>query len=78
MANSLPLNSMSKAIKRVVRYAVKEGWQVSRTKNNHIRFDKPGCSPVFTGYTPSDRRSELNAIRHLKQSQRQQREGDKS
>ncbi|MGJ8518323.1 hypothetical protein LMG33810_002691 [Carnimonas sp. LMG 33810] len=55
---------------RVIRYAREEGWTISRTRNNHLRFSKQGCAPVFTGSTPSDTRACLNTIKHLKHSER--------
>lgn len=56
--------------KRLVEYAAARGWRVTRTRGDHIRFDKDGCQSVFTSSTPSDRRATLNAESTLRRAER--------
>ncbi|REC93400.1 hypothetical protein C8D72_3446 [Kushneria indalinina DSM 14324] len=75
MADALPIRCPSRALRRVVRYAVDHGWFVERTRGGHVRFIKPGCPPVFTGFSPSDTRAERNVLARLRRIQ-QQKEGE--
>ncbi|RCV86889.1 hypothetical protein [Billgrantia montanilacus] len=66
-----PLRGAKRGIERVVRYAVAHDWTVERTRGGHVKLSKPGCSPVFTSFTPSDgKRSAANAIAQLRRAQR--------
>lgn len=76
MPSSLPIRCSTQALKRVVRYAVNHGWDVERTNGGHVRFLKPGCPPVFTGFSPSDARAEKNVVARLRRVQRQEQEGE--
>lgn len=72
MPDALPIRCSTRALKRVVRYAVDHGWIVERTRGGHVRFIKPGCPPVFTGFSPSDARAEKNVLARLRRVQRQE------
>lgn len=67
----MTLRCSTNALKRVVRYAQDHGWNVKRTRGGHVRFIKPGCPPVFTGFSPSDVRAEKNVLARLRRVQRQ-------
>ncbi|MGQ7245167.1 type II toxin-antitoxin system HicA family toxin [Salinicola sp. V024] len=72
MSDALPIRCSTRALKRVVRYAVTHGWIVERTRGGHVRFIKPGCPPVFTGFSPSDARAEKNVLARLRRMERQE------
>lgn len=72
MASSLPIRCSTQAMKRVVRYAINHGWEVERTRGGHLRFNKAGCPPVFTGYSPSDVRAEKNVLARLRRLQKRE------
>ena len=76
MPDALPIRCSTRALKRVARYAVTHGWNVERTRGGHVRFIKPGCPPVFTGFSPSDARAEKNVLARLRRVQRH--EGDEA
>lgn len=57
--------SMAPAIKLAERY----GFAVSRSRGGHLRFAKDGRRTVFSSYTPSDKRSCLNAMAKIRQSE---------
>lgn len=59
-----------KGVQRVVRFAEAHNWQIERTRGGHIKLTKPGMPPVFTSYSPSDARSQRNAIALLRRVQR--------
>lgn len=67
----MTLRCSTNALKRVVRYAQDHGWNVKRTRGGHVRFTRPGCPPVFTGFSPSDARAEKNALARLRRIQKQ-------
>lgn len=65
------LRGTSGDIRRVMRYATDHDWTVQRTRGGHLKFSKPGRSPVFTSYTPSDgKRAALNAMAQLRRAER--------
>ena len=63
-----------KDLRRVVRDAEKRGWTASKTNGGHIRLTKPGCQPVFTSQTPSDKRTAKNAEMQLRRNELSSRE----
>lgn len=72
MPNALSIHCSTRALKRVVRFAVNHGWDVERTRGGHVRFIKAGLPPVFTGFSPSDARAEKNALARLRRLQKQE------
>lgn len=68
MANQF---QFGKGVERVVQYARDHGWHIQRTRGGHLRMTRPGLPPVFTSATPSDVRSQRNAIARLRRAQRQ-------
>jgi predicted RNA binding protein YcfA (HicA-like mRNA interferase family) len=61
----------SKCLKEVIEYANANGWTVSKTTGQHLRFTKKGCATVFTSGTPSDARVGKNAIAKLRRQDRE-------
>lgn len=72
MANQF---QFGKGVERVVQYARDHGWHIQRTRGGHLRMTRPGLPPVFTSATPSDVRSQRNAIARLRRAQRQESTG---
>lgn len=56
--------------KRVVDLALLLGFTVSRTRNDHFKFLKPGCRPVFFSSTPGDHRACKNGQAKLRRAVR--------
>ena len=54
--------------RRVVAAAKELGFTWELTRGNHMKFTKPGCPPVYTAFTPSDRRAASNAIATLRRA----------
>jgi predicted RNA binding protein YcfA (HicA-like mRNA interferase family) len=56
-----------KHLRKIIKAAKKQGWQVDRTKNSHLRFIPPDKTKraVYTGGTPSDNRALQNLIKDL-------------
>lgn len=68
MSNICALGKLKKPLQELAVYAASLGWSVSRTSGGHIRFTKPGCSPIFTSSTPSDPRAVMNARVKIRRS----------
>lgn len=60
----------SKCLKEVIAFAIANGWDVSKTQCQHLRFTKEGRETVFTSGTPSDARVAKNAIAKLRRKDR--------
>lgn len=45
-----------------------EGWKVTYTGGGHLKMRSPTGAVVFTGSSPSDRRSIRNTVRDLKRA----------
>jgi hypothetical protein len=53
----------------LIRMAVADGWTVTRTGGDHLRFDHElADGPVFTGSMPSDYRAIRNAVAMMKRA----------
>ena len=63
------LRGANKNLQALVAFALDEGWIVARTKGGHVKFLKVGYCPIFTSFTPSDRRAGLNARAQLRRAQ---------
>ncbi|SDI35769.1 hypothetical protein SAMN05216588_11586 [Pseudomonas flavescens] len=59
-----------KSLLHLLVYAANNGWTARRTRGGHVRFQKPGCTPVFTSSTPSDWRAYRNALAMLVRADR--------
>ncbi len=57
-------------LKRLIRAARNQGWQVERTDGGHLRFRPPDATgpPIITPSTPSDWRGLLNLRARLRRS----------
>lgn len=63
---------MTGETRKMLRGIEKEGWIVTHTKGQHIKLTHPliPCHPVFTGSTPSDRRTEQNLRAQMRRALR--------
>ncbi|VFR23674.1 FIG034647: hypothetical protein in PFGI-1-like cluster [plant metagenome] len=71
MSNARELARGHKQLLPLIEYALREGWEVIRTRNGHLKFTKPGMPPIFTSSTASDHRASRNARARLRRMQRQ-------
>ncbi len=55
-------------MKPVVREAQRLGYTVGFTKKRHIKFSKPGRTPIYSSGTPSCYCAAKNAIAMLRRS----------
>lgn len=62
------IRGVNEATKRLIDFAEQLGWKVSRTRDDHLRFEKEGRQTVFTSSTTSDRRAALNAKSQLRRA----------
>lgn len=62
------LRSTSDELRKHIRWAEENGWSVSRTKKNHLKFTRDGVPSVFFSGTPSDRRSIKNHKSQLRRA----------
>lgn len=68
MANTnhgLPATFKRRA-QRVAKFCEANGWEIGRTKNNHIKLTHEVAGMVFFSGTTSDWRAEFNCICDLK------------
>lgn len=65
-----PYQSSNKELRPLIRAARLQGWNVSETGRNHVRFLPPDKSkpPVFCGVTLSDVRTLKNLKASLRRS----------
>ncbi len=54
-----------KQLQSLIDFALREGWEITRTRSGHLRFTRPGMPPVFTGFSASDFRATRNARARL-------------
>lgn len=59
---------MKKDLKEIVKVARKQGWEVTHTRNQHLRFRSPDGALVFSPSTPSDHRAIKNKIADLRRA----------
>lgn len=59
-----------KRLKPLIDFALREGWEVVRTRGGHLAFTKPGLPPIYTGSTASDHRACRNARARLQRADR--------
>jgi predicted RNA binding protein YcfA (HicA-like mRNA interferase family) len=57
---------MSHDLKDLIRDAVAAGFQVARTRSNHVKFVAPNGTVIFGPSTPSDHRSLKNVRAKLR------------
>lgn len=56
----------SKDLKPLIRKAEKQGWTVTRTRGDHLKWTGPsGGTPYFSSSTPSDSRAVINLEKDL-------------
>lgn len=70
MTSARELAQGREPLRRLIEFALREGWQVRRTANGHLKFTKPGHASIYTGTTASDHRSCLNARSELRRAMR--------
>lgn len=71
MSNARELARGHKRLLPLIEFALREGWEVVRTRNGHLKFTKPGMPPIFTSSTASDHRAGSNARALLRRTQLQ-------
>ena len=59
------------SVRRLAKFALSEGWTLSRSNSGHLKFSKSGFTPIFTSCTPSDRRTERNTRALLRRAETQ-------
>ena len=69
MSNIRDLCFGNKRLMPLVKFAIGEGWEVSRTSGGHLKFTKSGFTPIFTSTTASDFRSSRNAQARLRRAE---------
>ena len=60
------MNGSFKDLQQLVKQAKKQGWEVSRTKGDHLKWVSPMGSFFFSASTPSDIRGLKNLKRDLR------------
>lgn len=55
-----------KDFQQLIKQAERQGWVVTKTKGNHLRWVSPSGRIVFSAFTPSDKRGLLNTIKELR------------
>jgi len=65
------LRGAHESVRRLAKFAIDEGWTLSRSNSGHLKFSKAGFTPIFTSCTPSDRRTERNARAQLRRAEAQ-------
>lgn len=63
------IRGINEAVRRLIEQALSMGWDVERTRSNHLKFTKPGRRTWFTSGTPSDHRSMLAARSKLRKAE---------
>lgn len=58
--------SLKKEMKQIVKVAKGQGWEITHTRNGHLRFRSPGGALIFAPSTPSDYRGIKNKIADLR------------
>ncbi len=57
----------SKDVKALVKKAEQQGWTVTRTRGDHLKWLSPnGGTPYFSSKTPSDKRAIANMSQDLR------------
>ena len=74
MANAHELARGHRQLRRLIEFALNEGWHVVRTPGGHLKFTKSGCATIYTSSTASDHRAGLNARAQLRRASRQARD----
>jgi predicted RNA binding protein YcfA (HicA-like mRNA interferase family) len=60
-------------VKTIVRTAAGDGWSVSMSGGNHIRFDHPQAArPVYTALTPQGQFAHKRLLGDMKRALRQE------
>lgn len=54
--------SRHKEIRDLIKRAESQGWQITRSKGDHLKWVSPSGKPLFFGSTPSDIRSLKNQV----------------
>ncbi|RTB44082.1 type II toxin-antitoxin system HicA family toxin [Pseudomonas aeruginosa] len=70
MSSARDLCRGHKQLLPLIEFALREGWEVTRTAGGHLRFVKPGLPPIITSSTPSDHRTEQNTKARMRRAQR--------
>ncbi|HEX7637008.1 MAG TPA: type II toxin-antitoxin system HicA family toxin [Burkholderiaceae bacterium] len=66
---------ISKRLRGLIEFALREGWSVVRTSGGHLKLFKAGCASIYVSSTPGDHRAERNARALLRRTARHADEG---
>lgn len=58
--------SIRKELKTLIDEASHQGWEITITNSNHLRWRTPLGATVFTSYSPSDRKALYRIRKDLK------------
>jgi len=62
---------MSDGVGRVIAFAKRHGFRVSRSGSNHMKFTREGTPTVFFSSTTSDHRAWRNGITKIRRALRE-------
>lgn len=74
MASAHELARGHQRLRALIEFALGEGWSVVRTPGGHLKFSKPGCTPIYASSTAGDYRADRNARAQLRRADRQAQE----
>jgi predicted RNA binding protein YcfA (HicA-like mRNA interferase family) len=60
--------SLRKEMQQIVKVARAQGWEVTPTRNGHLRFRSPDGAMIFGPSTPSEYRGVKNKIADLRRA----------
>lgn len=78
MSSAHELSRGHKQLRNLIEFALQHGWEVVRTPGGHLKFTKPGLTPIYTGSTASDYRAERNARARRRATRQASTQGDGS
>lgn len=54
--------------KAIMKSAQAQGWTITRSRNNHLRWHSPSGQVVFSAATPSDHRAIRNHVTMMRRA----------
>ena len=63
------LRGAHESVRRLAKFAIAEGWTLTRSNSGHLKFSKAGFPPIFTSCSPSDHRTERNTRAQLRRAE---------
>lgn len=68
LARPMQAHDLPRELRDLGKKALAAGWEITRTRNLHIRWKSPTGALVYTSGTPSDRRTVRNVAALLKKA----------